>query len=72
VSEDTYSEVWQQVQRLTLDEQLRLLADLAMFIRSHAAEKPLRSVLDLEGLGKGTWDGIDAQEYVNQERDSWK
>ncbi len=24
-----------------------------------------------EGLGKEIWEGIDAQEYVNSERESW-
>jgi hypothetical protein len=30
-----------------------------------------RSILDLEGLGKEIWQGIDAQAYVDRERDSW-
>lgn len=29
------------------------------------------SILELEGLGKALWQGIDAQQYVDQERDSW-
>lgn len=33
--------------------------------------KPKRSILELRGLGKEIWNGIDAQEYVNQERDLW-
>lgn len=32
---------------------------------------PTRSITELRGLGKETWQGQDAQEYVNQERDSW-
>lgn len=27
---------------------------------------------DLKGVGKEIWEGIDAQEYVNRERESWK
>jgi hypothetical protein len=27
--------------------------------------------MELEGLGKEAWQTIDAQEYINQERDSW-
>jgi hypothetical protein len=27
--------------------------------------------LDLQGLGKEIWKGIDAQEYVDRERASW-
>lgn len=30
-----------------------------------------RSLLELEGLGAEIWQGIDAQEYVNQLRDEW-
>jgi hypothetical protein len=28
-------------------------------------------MMELEGLGKEIWQGLDAQEYVNQERASW-
>jgi plasmid stability protein len=39
---------------------------------SEAMEPPKkRSILDLEGLGKELWKGIDAAEYVRKERDSW-
>lgn len=34
------------------------------------AEIPL-SILDLQGLGKEHWRGIDAAEHVRHERDSW-
>jgi hypothetical protein len=27
--------------------------------------------MNLEGLGKEIWSEIDAQEYINRERDSW-
>ena len=29
------------------------------------------SILELQGLGKDLWAGIDAQEYVDEERSSW-
>jgi Arc/MetJ-type ribon-helix-helix transcriptional regulator len=29
------------------------------------------SIMQLQGLGKEIWQGIDAQEYVNQERAAW-
>ncbi len=67
----TYKEVRRQVESLTVDEQLRLLEELAAIVRYRVIPKPKRSILELEGLGKEIWKGIDAQEYVNQERDSW-
>jgi hypothetical protein len=34
--------------------------------------KPTLSWHDAVGLGKEIWEGIDAQEYVNQLRDEWE
>lgn len=67
----TYNEVLSQARSLTPDEQLRLIEDLISIVRHRVTPKPKRSILELEGLGKEIWNGIDAQEYVNQERDSW-
>ena len=63
------------VKRLPTDERVRLLAiigsELAAGGRIQAAEqKP--SVMDLHGLGKEIWDGIDAQDYVNSLRQEWE
>jgi antitoxin (DNA-binding transcriptional repressor) of toxin-antitoxin stability system len=38
---------------------------------SNDFDEPKRSILELEGLGEEIWHGIDAQEYVNHERNSW-
>jgi hypothetical protein len=72
----TYQEMRNNLQQLSLDEQLRLLEDLAEQIRQQLALKQVpskrkHSILELEGLGQEVWKGIDAQEYINQERDSW-
>lgn len=66
-----YSEVLDQAQRLTYADQLRLLEDLAVSLRHSMSAQPQRSILELQGLGKEIWEGIDAQNYVDQERDSW-
>lgn len=34
-------------------------------------ESGRRSILELDGLGQEIWQGIDAQMYINEERDSW-
>ena len=67
----TYSEVLTQILRLAPDEQLRLISELLVYVRHRVQAKPKRSILELEGLGEEIWNEIDAQEYVNQERDSW-
>lgn len=67
----TYQDICRQAENLTPEEQLRLLEALAVMVRRRVLVKPKRSIMELEGLGKETWQGLDAQEYVNQERASW-
>jgi hypothetical protein len=64
-----YTEALQLVDRLSLEEQQQLLAELVA--RVHQRAEPHYSIRELRGLGKEIWDGIDAQAYVNQERDAW-
>jgi len=67
----TYQEICRQVEELTPDEQLRLLEAVAAIVRRRMTESPKRSILELEGLGKDVWQGVDAQVYVDRERASW-
>jgi hypothetical protein len=66
-----YQEICHQVENLTPDEQLRLLEELASLMRRRVTPKPKRSIMELEGLGKEIWQGVDAQEYVDRERALW-
>lgn len=67
----TYKQLLTQAGRLAPADQLRLLEGLAAQLRRHMAGSPRHSVTALRGLGKEIWQGIDAQEYVNQERAAW-
>ena len=43
-------------------------------LRRALAQRPSSQqhhITELRGLGKELWQGIDAQDYVNAERDSW-
>ena len=66
-----YDEVLDRAQRLAPADQLRLLEELAALLRRKVTVQKRRSILELEGLGKEIWQGVDAQEYVNRERASW-
>ena len=54
---------------LTLEDHERLLRALLGESRLPAG---LRRITEIRGLGKEVWQGIDAQDYVNAERDSWE
>ncbi|MGI9055321.1 MAG: hypothetical protein ACR2F2_05905 [Pyrinomonadaceae bacterium] len=65
-------EIYQQyVKPLPDKEKLRLIAKVSSDLAESENEKPKRSLLELEGLGKEIWEGIDAQEYVNELRNEW-
>ena len=63
----TVEELIEAASRLTPGERERLIRTLAQ-----NAVEPLHEITELEGLGKEVWNNMDAQEYVNAERDSWE
>lgn len=71
VRERTYESLLIEVERLGPEDQLQLLEHLAVLVRRRLQGPARRSLLELQGLGKEVWEGIDAQEYVNQERQVW-
>jgi hypothetical protein len=52
-------------------DQLRLLEGLAAQLRRQISGRPRHGITALRGLGTEIWRGVDAQEYVHQERDGW-
>lgn len=62
----------QLLENLSPEEELELETFVGLLIarRGSNGEKSF-SILELKGLGKEIWEGIDAQEYVDQERRSW-
>jgi hypothetical protein len=53
--------------RLSTEERKQLVE--ALHPRSESPQP--RRITELRGLGKDLWQGIDPQDYLNAERDSW-
>ena len=52
--------------------QRRSVAQEVIQLLSRATEEPEPlSIMELEGLGKDLWEGIDPAAYVEEERRSW-
>ncbi len=68
----SYQHILMQVKQLEMIEQIRLLEAIAQLVQRETVSKPSRSIRELRGLGKEIWNNLDAQEYVNQERDAWE
>jgi hypothetical protein len=70
-SANDYEAILRQVKGLDLIHQLRLIQDLMVITQQQGRAGSQRSILELQGLGKEVWEGIDADKYVDQERASW-
>ncbi len=53
------------IEELTLEEQAVVLQLLRVIIANRSNK---HSIMELEGLGREIWEGIDAQEYLDQLR----
>ncbi len=53
------------------EEQLRFVQELMTTLEQERASGKTHSILELKGLGREIWKGIDAQAYVKRERSSW-
>jgi hypothetical protein len=63
----TLEELIQAASRLAPDERERLIRALTQDTSEREYE-----ITVLRGLGKEIWNNIEAQDYVNAERDSWE
>jgi len=60
------------IQGLKPDEQLSLVEIISARLKIiFKKNKVKHSILELEGLGVDIWKGIDAQQYVRNEREAW-
>jgi len=65
--EPLYEKLQERAQR-----EHRSVTQEVIHILDHALEEEKTlSIMGLEGLGKELWEGIDAAEYIREERDSW-
>lgn len=64
--------LYQEITSLQLEQQLYILNRLFTDTLRTLTPVPRLDITGLRGLGKEIWQGIDAQEYVNQERNSWE
>lgn len=59
------------IKPLPREAQLRLVAKVAENLATSDEPRPKRDIMELHGLGAEIWDGVDAQEYVNELRAEW-
>jgi len=68
----TITEILQHAKTLSIQERKELIKLLVDSLDvPEAVPRQQRRLSELRGLGKEIWEGIDAQEYVNQLRSEW-
>lgn len=66
------NEILQQAKTLSKQERTELAKLLIDTLADEATLPPsARHLSELYGLGKEIWGDVDAQEYINQDRDEW-
>jgi hypothetical protein len=63
--------IYEEISLLTDNEKIALLSKLMLEISANIKKEQKGNIYGLKGVGKEIWEGIDAQEYVNKERESW-
>lgn len=62
---------YKEVLKLTSAEKMILISKILPELSRKLERDTGLDIYDLKGVGKEIWRGIDAQDYVNKERDSW-
>lgn len=60
-----------EISHLSSIEKEILYSNLEIEMKKNSQSGHNLDILELRGLGKEIWQGIDAQEYVNKERELW-
>ncbi len=68
----TYEEVLERARLLSPEDQARLLEELIVDLRQRLEGQQYHSIMELKGLGKELWEGIDVEKYIEEERSSWR
>ena len=67
----SYDDARRTAGMLTPSEQLRLVAELAERLSKRLDVPRGHTLLELRGLGKEVWAGVDPDEFIRQETSSW-
>jgi len=68
----SYDDYIKGILSLKPEEQLSLVEMISANLKRTLKKRRVKhSIMELEGLGADIWKGIDAQEYVCKERESW-
>ncbi len=65
-------ELLAQGRLLSVEDEARLVEGLMADLRQRLEGQQYHSIMELKGLGKDLWQGIDVEKYIEEERSSWR
>jgi len=63
--------LYRKLQRRAKQQRRSLAQEVTQILAEAVEGRKSHSILDLQGLGKELWKGIDAARYIKDERRSW-
>lgn len=61
----------EKAKRRGLEEKAYVQTVVLRDLSQEEAEPSKHSIMELRGIGKGVWAGVDVQQYINEMRDEW-
>jgi hypothetical protein len=71
MSSNAYREMLEKLPQLTRREKLKLIEEIFTGLQREIEKPPFRDIMEYKGFAKEAWESVDAQEYVDEERNSW-
>ena len=63
--------IYREISKLNNKEKKIILSKLVTEINLSSSKDEKYSIMGIRGIGKEIWHGVDAQNYVNNERAAW-
>jgi plasmid stability protein len=63
--------LYEKLQERAQQEHRSVTQEVIHILDQALEEEKTLSIMGLEGLGKELWEGIEAAQYIREERDSW-
>lgn len=70
MAKDITEAILKQIRDLPRSEQEEIVAEIQKQL-AQTGRPHKRSILELRGLGKEIWEGVNVDEYLREERESW-
>jgi plasmid stability protein len=64
-------DLYEKLKARAKEQRRSVAAEVTQILYEALGVQQKTSILELEGLGKELWEGIDPAEYIEQERSSW-